>query len=151
MIKIRQLDNHVVICYNITVKKSMNGGLQVELLKTILSIIISLSTVFGIFTAIINKLFNNKLKPIEDKIERNRLDSIQEDMRMARYHVVKFASELRAGVKKTRYEFEAVAEFANSYEKAVEELGVKNNFFTAEEEYIKECYHQLCMDESKRK
>ena len=96
-----------------------------ELLKTILSIIISLSTVFGIFTAIINKLFNNKLKPIEDKIERNRLDSIQEDMRMARYHVVKFASELRSGVK--------------------------NNFFTAEEEYIKECYHQLCMDESKRK
>lgn len=122
-----------------------------ELLKTILSIIISLSTVLTIFTGIVNTMFSKKLKPIEDKIERNRLDSIQEDMRMARYQVVKFASELRAGVKKTRYEFEAVAEFANSYEKAVEELGVKNNFFTAEEEYIKECYHELCMNERKNK
>lgn len=122
-----------------------------ELLKTILSIIISLSTVLTIFTGIVNTMFSKKLKPIEDKIERNRLDSIQEDMRMARYQVVKFASELRAGVKKTRYEFEAVAEFANSYEKAVEELGIKNNFFTAEEEYIKECYHELCMNERKNK
>ena len=115
--------------------------------KTILSIIISVSSVLGVFTGIINKLFNNKLKPLEEKIEKNRIESIQEDMRMARYEVVKFASELRSGVKKTRYEFEAVAEFANSYEKAVEELGVTNNFFTAEEEFIKECYKKLCNEE----
>ena len=115
--------------------------------KTILSIIISVSSVLGVFTGIINKLFNNKLKPLEEKIEKNRIESIQEDMRMARYEVVKFASELRSGVKKTRYEFEAVAEFANSYEKAVEELGVTNNFFTAEEEFIKDCYKKLCNEE----
>lgn len=118
-----------------------------ELLKTILSIIISVSTVLGIFTGIINKLFNKKLNPIEEKIEKNRLDSVKEDMRMARFQVVRFASDLHKGEKKTRYEFEAVAELADTYEKAVEELGIKNSFFEEEEQYIKECYHKLCNEE----
>lgn len=122
-----------------------------ELLKTILSVIISLSTVLTIFTGIVNTLFDKKLKPIDEKIEKNRLDSVKEDMRMARYQVVKFASELRQGVKKTRYEFEAVAEFANSYEHAVKELGITNNFFTAEEDFIKDCYHKLCEEELNKK
>lgn len=112
-------------------------------LKDVLSLIISLSTVLGIFTGIVNKLFNNKLKPIEQKIEKNRRTSMTEDMRMARYQVVKFASELRRGVPKSRYEFEAIAEFADSYEKAVTELGVKNSFFVEEEVYIKQKYHEL--------
>ena len=122
-----------------------------ELLKTILSVIISLSTVLTIFTGIVNTLFDKKLKPIDEKIEKNRLDSVKEDMRMARYQVVKFASELRQGVKKTRYEFEAVAEFADSYENAVKELGITNNFFTAEEEFIKERYKKLCEEELKKR
>ena len=122
-----------------------------ELLKTILSVIISLSTVLTIFTGIVNTLFDKKLKPIDEKIEKNRKDSIREDMHMARYQVVKFASELRRGVKKTRYEFEAVAEFADSYETAVKELGITNNFFTAEEEFIKQCYQKLCEEELNKK
>ena len=143
MIKIRQLDNKRVICYNITVKKSMNGGLQVELLKTILSIIISLSTVLTIFTGIVNKLFNNKLKPIEDKIERNRLDSIRQNMRLARHHVVTFAGELHRGRVATLEETEAIFEFIDTYENAIEELGIQNSFFVAEEEFIKEYYQSL--------
>lgn len=117
---------------------------MLEGLKDILGLIISLSTVLGIFTGIVNKLFNNKLKPINDKIEKNHRASVREDMRMARYQVVKFASELRRGVEKTRYEFEAVAELADTYEKAVAELGVKNSFFEEEELYIKQKYHELC-------
>lgn len=121
-----------------------------ELVKTILSIIISISTVLTIFTSIINKLFNDKLKPIEEKIEKNRLTSIRGDMMLNRYQVVRFASELHRNVKKTRYEFDSIAEICNAYEKAVEELGITNNFFTAEEEYIKECYHRLCEEENKK-
>ena len=122
-----------------------------EDLKTILSVIISVSTVLGLFTGIINKLFNSKLKPIEKKIENNRLSSIRGDMALNRYQVVRFASELHRGVPKTRYEFESIADICDAYEQAVEELGVKNNFFTAEEEYIKECYHKLCEEERKNR
>lgn len=128
-----------------------NGGLLVELIKTILSIIISVSTVLGIFTGIINKLFNDKLEPIEEKVEKNRVQSIRGDMALNRYQVVRFASELHRGVPKTRYEFESIADICDAYEQAVEELGIKNNFFTAEEEYIKECYHRLCEEENKNK
>lgn len=120
-----------------------------ENIQAILGIIISVSTVLGIFTGIINKLFNKKLKPIEEKIEKNRRESIKEDMRMARFNVVKFASELRRGMEKTRFEFEAISELADTYEKAVEELGIKNSFFEEEEIYIKEKYHELC-DREKR-
>ena len=120
------------------------------IIKDILSIIISVSTVLGIFTGIVNKLFNNKLKPIEEKIEKNRTDSMRGDMTLNRYQVVRFASELHRGIKKTRYEFECIAEICDEYEQAVEELGIKNNFFTAEEEYILECYHKLCEEENKK-
>lgn len=120
-------------------------------IKTILSIVISLSTVLTIFTGIINRIFSNKLKPIDEKIEKNRLHSIKGDMALNRYQVVRFASELHRGVPKTRYEFESIAEICNAYEKAVEELGVTNNFFTAEEEFIKDCYKKLCEEELNKK
>lgn len=122
-----------------------------ENIKAILSIIISISTVLGIFTGIINKLFSNKLQPIESKIEQNRLQSIRGDMALNRYQVVRFASELHRNIPKTRYEFESIAEICNAYEKEVKELGVTNNFFTAEEEFIKESYRRLCDDELKKK
>lgn len=122
-----------------------------ENIKAILSIIISVSTVLGIFTGIINKLFSNKLQPIESKIEQNRVQSIRGDMALNRYQVVRFASELHRNIPKTRYEFESIAEICNAYEKEVEELGVTNNFFTAEEEFIKECYRKLCEEELHKK
>ena len=122
-----------------------------ENIKAILSIIISISTVLGIFTGIINKLFSNKLQPIESKIEQNRVQSIRGDMALNRYQVVRFASELHRGIPKTRYEFESIADICNAYEKEVEELGVTNNFFTAEEEFIKECYRKLCDEELNKK
>lgn len=121
-----------------------------ELLKTILSIIISLSTVLTIFTGIVNTMFSKKLKPIEDKIEKNRVESMRGDLTVTRYQIVRFASELHRNVKKTRYEFECIATLCNEYEEAVKELGITNNFFTAEEEYIRECYHKLCEEENKK-
>lgn len=114
-----------------------------ELVKTILSIIISVSSVLGIFTGIINKLFNKKLKPIEDKIEINRKDNIRQNMRLARHHVVTFAGELHRGRMATLEETEAIFEFIDTYENAIEELGIQNSFFIAEEEFIKEYYQSL--------
>lgn len=120
-----------------------NGGLRVELLKTILSVIISLSTVLTIFTGIVNTLFDKKLKPIDEKIEKNRLDSIKQNMRLARHHVTSFAGELHRGVEHTLEETEAIFEFIDTYESAIEELGIQNSFFVAEEEFIKEYYQSL--------
>lgn len=111
--------------------------------KTILSIIISVSSVLGVFTGIINKLFNNKLKPLEDKIEANRLDAIKQNMRLARHHVVTFAGELHRGRVATLEETEAIFEFIDTYDSAIEELGIQNSFFVAEEEFIKEYYQAL--------
>ena len=82
-----------------------------ELLKTILSVIISLSTVLTIFTSIVNTLFDKKLKPIDEKIEKNRLDSIKQNMRLARHHVTSFAGELHRGVEHTLEETESIFEF----------------------------------------
>ena len=114
-----------------------------ENIKAILSIIISISTVLGIFTGIINKLFSNKLQPLEEKIEKNRLDSIKQNMRLARHHVTSFAGELHRGLEHTLEETEAIFEFIDTYESAIEELGIQNSFFVAEEEFIKEYYQSL--------
>lgn len=116
---------------------------MVQELKDILGLIISISSVLGIFTGIVNKLFNNKLKPIEDHIEKNRLENLKKNMEEWRYQVVSFSSELRKGISKTRFEFEAIFIFIDEYEEAVEELGLTNNFFSEEVVYIKECYREL--------
>lgn len=114
-----------------------------ELFKNILSIIISLSTVLTIFTGIINKLFSDKLKPIDEKIEKNRLDGIKQNMRLARHHVVTFAGEIHRGRRPTLEETEAIFEFIDTYDNAIEELGIQNSFFVAEEEFIKDYYQSL--------
>lgn len=116
---------------------------MIETIKTVLGIIISLSTVLGIFTGIVNKLFTKKLKPLEDKIEENRLLNLKQSMEEWRFQVVSFSSELRNGVPKSRFEFETIFIFINEYEEAVEELGITNNFFSEEVVYIKNCYRDL--------
>lgn len=114
-----------------------------ENVQSIFGFIISLSSILGIFTGIINKLFSRKLKPLEDKIDKNREESIRQDMKLARYHVVQFASQLHHGYPHTREEYEAVFEFISTYERSVEELGITNSLFTTEEEFIKDCYKKL--------
>lgn len=114
-----------------------------DTVQSILGVIISISTVLGIFTSIINKLFSHKLKPIEKKIDANREESIRQHMKVARHEVVSFAGELHRGVKHTLEETEAIFEFIDTYNNAIEELGIKNSLFVAEEEFIKEYYQSL--------
>ena len=114
-----------------------------DTLKNILGIVISLSTVFGIFTGIINKIFSKKLKPIEERIEQEHIDSVKHDLGQLRYLVVSFANDLRNGVPKSKFQFDAVFSFIDEYEEMIEQLHIKNGLFREEETYIREQYRKL--------
>lgn len=114
-----------------------------ELVKTILSIIISLSTVFGIFTGIINKTFSKKLKPLEERIEQGEKNGMKHDMSQLRFTIVSFANDLRNGVVKSKPQFDAIFSFMDEYEEMIEKLHIKNGLFKEEEIYIREQYHKL--------
>lgn len=105
-------------------------------IQQILTLVISLSTVFGIFTGIINWLFNKKLDPINK-------ENLKHQMETWRYTVVSFASDLHNGTSKTKFEFEAIFVFIDNYEDAIERLKLKNTVFEEEVLYIKEKYHEL--------
>lgn len=119
-----------------------------DTVQGVLGIIISMSTVLGVFTGIINRLFSHKLKPIENKIDVNEKKSMENDMDEWRYQCVSFASDLHKKISKTVYEFEIIFKLADKYEQAVEELGIKNNLFDEELLYIKEEYRKLLKDNS---
>lgn len=116
---------------------------MIDTIKELGSLIITLSGVLGIFTGIVNKIFTKKLKPIEEKIEQHRLANLRADMEEWRYQVVSFAGDLHKGIPKTRHEYEAIFVFIDEYEKAVEELGITNNFFKEESRMIRESYREL--------
>lgn len=114
-----------------------------DTLKNILTIIISMTTVVGIFSKIVSNIFSKKLKPIEDRITKNEEKSLKDQMNDLRYRVVTFANDLHNGVSHSRYEFEIIFTFIDEYEKIVEELGLHNNYFTEECLMIKECYRNI--------
>lgn len=114
-----------------------------DTIKNVLTIIISLSTVFGIFTGIINKAFSKKLKPIEDKIDANEKENLDDKMQQWRFECVTFASNLRKGVQYSIYEFQTIFVFADKYEDAVKRLGITNNLFEEELLFIKKKYQEL--------
>ena len=114
-----------------------------DMIKNILGIVISLSTVFGIFTGIINKMFSKKLKPIENRIDQEHKDSIKHDMGQLRYLVVSFANDLRNGVPKSKFQFDAVFSFMDEYDEMIDQLHIKNGLFREEETYIREQYRKL--------
>ena len=116
---------------------------MIDTIKELGSLVITLSSVLGIFTGIVNRVFTKKLKPIEEKIEQHRLANLRADMEEWRYQVVSFASDLHKGIPKTRYEYEAIFVFMDEYEKAIAELGINNNFFTIESQLIRESYKEL--------
>lgn len=127
-------------------KKNNNGGglvVNIQDIKDILGLIISLSSVLGIFTGIVNKLFNNKLKPVYERLKEDEDKALKQEMDTCRFRVVTFAGELRRGVKHTRYEFDIIARFANRYDECVEKLGIVNHLFDTEIQYINECYKKL--------
>ena len=114
-----------------------------SMVQGILGIIISISTVLGIFTTIINKLFSHKLKPIESKIDANRLESLKKDAEFYRFEIVTFANELHNNYKFSKSQFEAIIVFIDRYEEIINELQIKNGVFEEERLYIIQKYHEL--------
>ena len=114
-----------------------------ETLKSALSLIISISTVLGIFTGIINKSFSKRLKPIEDKIDKNEREVLENNMQQWRFQCVTFASDLRKGIPFSIYEFQAIFVFADKYEQAVKKLDLTNNLFEEELTFIRKKYQEL--------
>lgn len=112
-------------------------------IKNTLEIIITITSVLGIFTGIVNKLFSTKLKPIRDRIDNMEVDNLRENLQQYRHSVVCFASELRKGEKKTRFEFDSILAFINLYESGVKKLGIHNGLFEEEVHYIIEEYRKL--------
>lgn len=111
--------------------------------QTFITLFVSLTTVLGIFTGIINKLFSKKLEPIENRLDKHEKEALEKDINFWRYHVVSFASELHNDVPKTKYEFEVIFKFIDEYEKAIEKLEIKNSLFETEEMYIREIYKNI--------
>lgn len=115
-------------------------------ISAILGLIISMVSVLGIFTSIVNKMFSKKLKPIEDRLTNDEKENTRNQMNNLRYRVVSFANDLHNGIKHSRYEFEIIFTFIDGYEEMVEKLGVTNNYFSEECRYITEQYRELVND-----
>lgn len=114
-----------------------------DTLKNILGLIISLTSVFGIFTGIVNKLFNNKLKPIENKIDNTEKEGLKRDMMMVRSQVISAAADLHRGIELTKYQYDYLFDCMDMYEDYVKKLNITNNLFTSEEDYIKQRYKEF--------
>lgn len=112
-------------------------------ISSILGLILSVASVLGIFTGIVNKIFSKKLKPLEERLLADEKENTRNQMNNLRYRVVSFANDLHIGRKHSRYEFEIIFTFIDEYEKIVEKLGVNNNYFTEECRYITEQYREL--------
>lgn len=114
-----------------------------DTLKNILTLIISLSTVLGIFTGIINKAFSKKLKPIEKRIEQSEENSMKHDLGQLRYLIVSFSNDLRNGITKSRFQYDAVFGFIDEYEEIINKLNIRNGLFEEEKHYIQKRYQEL--------
>lgn len=114
-----------------------------ELVKNVLGLVISVSSVLGIFTGIINKSFSKRLKPIEDRMDAVEKENLDDKMQQWRFECVTFASNLRKGIPYSVYEFQAIFAFADKYEQAVKKLNVPNNLFEEELAFIKKKYQEL--------
>lgn len=119
---------------------------EMQMLKDILGLVVSLSTVFGIFTGIINRSFAKRIKPLENKIDANEKENIKHSMGQLRYLIVGFANDLRNGIPKNRFQYDAVFSFIDEYNDMITKLNIKNGLFHEEENFIREEYRKLIKD-----
>lgn len=112
-------------------------------ISAILGLIISMVSVLGIFTSIVNKMFSKKLKPIEDRLTNDEKENTRNQMNNLRYRVVSFANDLHNGNKHSRYEYSIIFQFINDYEKCIEKLELTNHLFDEEVAFIEKCYREL--------
>ena len=106
--------------------------MDISNIQTLVSLLIGMSTLLGIFAGIINKMLDKKLKGL-----------YHDNRRQYRYMIVDFAGDLHNGITKTREEFQSILDIFGRYETLVEKLNVKNHYTDSEIAYIKEKYKEL--------
>ena len=94
-------------------------GLLASLITSTTVIIVSINKIGKI---IITTLNNSLDKKLDEKLEV----LYDNDRSQYRYQIVDFAGDLRNGIPKTRYEFQAIREIHRKYLELVKMLGVKN-------------------------
>ena len=97
--------------------------MDISNIQTVVSLLIGMSTLLGIFAGIINKMLDKKLKGL-----------YHDNRRQYRYMIVDFAGDLHNGIKKTKDD----------------KLKVSNHYVDSEMEYIKEKKRELERKESEK-
>lgn len=101
-------------------------------IQVIISLILSMSTLLGIFAGVINRMLDKKLKGL-----------YHDNRRQYRYMIVDFAGDLHNGIPKIREEFQAIFDIFGRYEYLAEKLKVRNHYADSEMEYIKQKYKEI--------
>ena len=113
--------------------------MDISNIQTVVSLLIGMSTLLGIFAGIINKMLDKKLKGL-----------YHDNRRQYRYMIVDFAGDLHNGIKKTKDEFQSILDIFGRYESLVDKLKVSNHYVDSEMEYIKEKKRELERKESEK-
>lgn len=132
------------------------------IILTTAGLVSALTTIFSHLIAfgkvgdtVMGKYVNKTMKPFFDEIHTS-LDNITEqineikdendrrEIQRLRYECLKFASEIRKGVQKTRREYEEIFRMEQSYEELVKKHDIKNGFMIEEMKYIHSKYRELC-------
>lgn len=116
---------------------------MIDTIKELGGLIITISSVLGIFTGIVNKVFTKKLKPINEKIDNNEKELLRQSMDQWRFQVVNFAGEIRRGIGHTKYQYESIFKMIDNYEMAIEKLGLSNHLFDEEVIFIEQSYRDI--------
>ena len=87
---------------------------------------------------------HNELDTIKDQINEIKDENDKREMQRLRYECLKFASDVRKGVKKTPREYEEIFRMEQSYEVLIKSHNIKNGFMVEEMRYVHESYRKIC-------
>ena len=100
----------------------------IEVSKYISALII----VLGAMKKVIDKTFDEKLRPLTNR-----------DRMQIRYEIVSFASDLHKSIPHTRDEYLAIFEMIDEYKAICKQLDIQNHVFEAECQYIDKRFQEL--------
>lgn len=87
---------------------------------------------------------HTSLNNITEQINEIKDENDRREIQRLRYECLKFASEIRKGVQKTRSEYEEIFRMEEDYDILVKKHSIKNGFMIEEMKYIHSKYRELC-------
>ena len=99
-------------------------------------------TTTGIIVGVVYKVGKNIIKTLNKSLDEKLNEKLKglydNDRAQYRLLICDFAGDLRLGIKKTRYEFQAIEEIYEKYTDLVRDLNAKNHYIDGEWEFIQE-------------